>query len=147
MQNCPQGIARAYKELRNLRQKYVSTGGSSQKTAWQNLELFLCYRANFSFAARLFYTLVFMIIGISHLDKSENFIADGEASSKEFVDANFPTLKIVYILLTFGRIPLMLISARKLTICKTYIYYEVVCNLVEECMPRDCGEYGQELLM
>ena len=49
--------------------------------------------------------------------------------------------------MSIGRVILLLISFKKLSICKFYIYYQVVYILLELCLPRDYGDMQLKLLM
>ena len=51
------------------------------------------------------------------------------------------------IILTFGRLILIFISIKKLSICKMFIYYQVIYILLEELLPRDYGDMQLKLLM
>ena len=57
----------------------------------------------------------------------------------------FPILQWTMIIMTFGRVILMAISFKYLSICKMYIYYQVLYGVLEDCLPRDFGDMQSKL--
>ena len=49
--------------------------------------------------------------------------------------------------MTVGRAILMLISFKYQSVCKLYLYYDVIYSLVEMLLPRDYGDIQYELLI
>jgi len=91
-----------------------------------------------------------MILGQSTYEQSKEFIEDhGDKYdlNEKFTDATFTYFKWAYILLTLGRLPLILIACYKIKLCKFFIYYQMLFSLVEVCLPRDEGTVYQQLLM
>ena len=59
----------------------------------------------------------------------------------------FPYIKWTMIMMSYGRLFLILVSMKKLAVCKMYIYYQIVYLILEECLPRDFGEMQLKVLM
>ena len=60
----------------------------------------------------------------------------------------FPYAKWAVICMTFGRLILMLISLKHLSVCKVYLYYELVNMLVLMCLPQDYSQdHGNMIFM
>ena len=51
------------------------------------------------------------------------------------------------IVMSYGRLFLILVSMKNLAVCRVYIYYQMAYLLLEECLPRDYGDMQLKLLM
>ena len=51
------------------------------------------------------------------------------------------------IVMSYARLLLILLSMKKLAICKVYIYYQIVYLMLEQCLPRDYGDMQLKVLM
>ena len=68
------------------------------------------------------------------------YIEEGNDHNEKVVAEIFPHVKSIIIWMTMGRIILLLISCKKPSICKIYLYYQVLFIVVELCLPRDYGD-------
>ena len=74
----------------------------------------------------------------------------GEEASKfnrELAEQSFDGTKYALIVLGVGRLFLMLISIKKLEVCKVYFYYMMVYKMIECILPRDYGSVQAKLYM
>ena len=62
------------------------------------------------------------------------------------VEKTFDTIRLLMILMSFARLPLILISLKYRGICRFYFYYQVVFLSLEWCLPRNYGEVATNIL-
>ena len=89
------------------------------KEALKEFDRILGYRAILSFTCLLLYSLIFIGFEESGFTKS----MDKEESNEDPLVSMMPVMKYLYIGLTFGRIPLILLALQKSSVCKTFIFY------------------------
>ena len=105
------------------------------------------YRSNLTFISRVIFTSFWMFLGKANYQQSQKYIEEGGTHNTDLIETMFPIIKWAMIILTFGRLIFIFISIKKLAICKTYIYYQVIYILLEEFLPRDYGDMQLKLLM
>ena len=114
---------------------------------WKNYEKLMMYRCNLAFVSKILFMAMNWPLGQANFQQSEKYIENGGEHNEEFVSAIFPYVKIAILSMSIGRVILLLISFKKLSICKFYIYYQVVYILLELCLPRNYGDMQLKLLM
>lgn len=139
-------LKKIYSFLRKLKTAIQRTLPSiDHKAAWANYETALAYRANIAFLSKVVFTSFYMPIGIANYQQSKEYIDAEKPHNEELMKTMFPILQWTMIIMTFGRLILMAISMKKLSICKTYIYYQVLYGILEDCLPRDFGDMQSKL--
>ena len=107
----------------------------------------MMYRCNLTFCSKLLFMAVMVPSGQANFQQSEEFIAEGGQHNEELVSEILPFIKMALIFMTLGRAVLLLISFKRLSICKVYIYYQVVYVLLELFLPRDHGDMQLKVMM
>lgn len=116
--------------------------------AWATFEKLLMYRANFAFLTKLIYMAGVMALGNSNYHESEEFMKkEDSVFDRECVNKTYTFAKNFIIIMGFGRLLLMLVSFKKLEVCKVYFYYMQLYKLVEQLLPRDYGSVRLKLTM
>ena len=64
-----------------------------------------------------------LVLGDSHSARAERYLDEGLKCNEDLVEKLMKPLSWIIVFMTFGRIPLMIISYWKLDICRYYIYY------------------------
>ena len=105
------------------------------------------YRSNVCFVSKLVFTSLFMILGKSNWQQSQEFIDNEGEHNTDVVSKIFPIVKYAMIAMTVGRLVLMLISYKNLKVCQSYIYYQAAYMILEMCLPRNYGDMQLNMLM
>ena len=74
-------------------------------------------------------------------------MSESNEYNEDLVKSIFPFVKMAIIFMTIGRAILLLISFKKISICKVYIYYQVIYILLELCLPRNHGDMQLKLML
>ena len=67
-------------------------------------------------------------------------MSESNEYNEDLVKSIFPFVKMAIIFMTIGRAILLLISFKKISICKVYIYYQVIYILLELCSNQSLNE-------
>ena len=104
---------------------------------WQDYEKLLCYRSNFGQIQRLFFNLVQLFMGRLPFVKTQELLqTDTQNLNTSLSEELLPYAKWALIAAIFGRVILLLISMKRLSICKVHIYYEFLIFVVLMCLPQ-----------
>lgn len=133
-----------WQDVRQVLQKQLPT--KEHEDAWKLFERALAIRCNITFVSKVVYMIVMVGIGRANFQTSSNYIDAGEEHNEALVESSFNFLKIVLIVMSLGRIPLIAISFKYSGICRFYFYYQVVYASLEWCLPRDYGAVATNVL-
>ena len=100
--------------------------------AWAQFHKFLMYRANFTFLTKILYMAGFMTLGSANYQESEEFQSKKDSVyNRELAGETFVYVKVLIIFMGVTRLFLMLVSFKKLEVCKYYFYFMQVYKVVE----------------
>lgn len=99
-------------------------------------------RAQFSMIVRLCLTIILVSIGDENFQTTQKFIEDGGPSKNaDIAEKLQPYIRLGMILFTVGRVILFLVSLRYKRVSKTFIYYEIILDILQALSPQDVGPF------
>ena len=88
-----------------------------------------------AFLTKAIWNFGMLSIGRGSYFDAKTYVDEGNPINAGVMDSLLPFAKGAYLFLVIIRVPLMLVSLKKLSICKTYFYFQFVFSLVEVCLP------------
>ena len=93
-------------------------------------------------------------MGESNVQRSQNYLERNIENPQtpglgylDLVGNIHPYARVFMYILTAGRLILLLISIKHLSICKLYIYYEFLLTILNQFLPESCYAYDQALIV
>ena len=87
--------------------------------------------------SHLTYFVLFTIMGSENFQQSEEIMDEWNPKKADLIEEVRPYAKTAYFLFTLGRLILMLISIKKLSITRLYFYYELLNVVIDQFFPRN----------
>ena len=110
---------------------------SYHRQAWKLYERVLMYRSSLAQLAAFSYFFLFFIIGKEASQISEEYIESGKSVNQEVQRDLLPYGRYSTYAFMLGRLILMLISLKKLEICRVYLYYEALNVIIHNLMATE----------
>ena len=66
---------------------------------------------------------------------AKKFMDEGESPKQDLIEAIHPYAKNATLLHVVGRVILMLISIKRPSVCRYYLYYELLLHIINICSP------------
>ena len=125
------------------------------KASWVKYEnTILYYRSNACQFFLTLYTLFFSAFGKEIYQNAEKILQQGEEHfpeaknlNYELAEATLPIGKWIHIVGAFLRVLLLAISYYKPSVCKLYIYFELLLNVTDQLMVSDVPRSAINLIM
>ena len=97
--------------------------------------------------SKFIFMLIWSALGQANYQQSREYIERDEQHNSDLIKGLFPFIQWTMIVMSYARLLLVLLSMKKLAICKVYIYYQIVYLMLEQCLPRDYGDMQLKVLM
>ena len=129
-----QRIAKWLNHCKDLLRKKLPS--AEHENYYRDYDKILCYRSNISQFIRIIFNMFAFATGSVASDKTEELIVDGSPLiNTSLCEVVFQYAKWASIVLVFGRVVLILISLKKLSVCKVYFYYNMLELVILVCLP------------
>ena len=123
------------------------------KSSKQEYNRILMYRANLSQLIRFIFAVIQLGMGESNVQRSQNYLERNIENPQtpglgylDLVGNIHPYARVFMYILTAGRLILLLISIKHLSICKLYIYYEFLLTILNQFLPESSSAHDQALI-
>ena len=110
------------------------------KNAWLKFDKILRYRANLSMGYLFIMNMIWIVSGRMHYDLSLKFMDSEETYNEDLTTSIFPYIKAAQIVLTLGRLVIVILAYKWHSLSRYFLYYDVVFFMVFQCLPLDYGE-------
>ena len=107
--------------IKSLSKRDISEESSAR--AWQQYDKILLYRANLTMISKIMLSIGNLLTVQTPYHLSLKFVELDRVYNEQYVESTVEYLRIAYLVLLWGRLPLVLFSFKKLDIARIYIYY------------------------
>ena len=145
MRKCCRSIKKYYGTLKDIMlRKMLDT--EYHKRAWSEYEVMLMYRANLTQFSHIAYFVFFASMGGESFQHSEKIRDEWDPERADLIEAVHPYATLAAVAFWFGRVILLLISIKKLSITRVYFYYELINVVIDQFFPRNVDVVTANLL-
>ena len=67
---------------------------------------------------------------------AKKYLNEGDSPEHDLAEAIYPYAKIAMLIFTLGRVILLLVSIKQLSVCRYYLYYELLLFIINICLPQ-----------
>ena len=130
-----QRIASLLKHCKDLFKKKLPS--EQHELYWWDYDKIMCYRSNIAQFSRLLFNIYQFSSGVQASEKTYRMIENhSPIMNIQNCEEVLPYAKWALVIVNLGRAILILISLKRLSICKVYFYYNMLNQVILICLPQ-----------